>query len=211
MTIASIRLYHLVAKLKEPIGNALIFFDRRQTLAVEIVGADGLSGWGETWAAPDAAASIIAAQLAPVILGQDPIHTGRLWHEMGRAVGSAKAGAATMAIAALDMALHDLAAKRRGVPLSTLLGGALRDRVPTYASGPFFKPGGHPYRDFAREAEGYLHLGYRAIKLRSGFAPVDDAAIALAVRRLMGPEMALMVDFNQSYTPRAALAAASRM
>jgi D-galactarolactone cycloisomerase len=209
--IESIRLYQLSAPLSEPIGNALIFFDRRETLLVEVMGSDGLSGWGEAWAAPSQAAGIIAAQLAPCLLGQDPIQIGRLWHMMCGAVGSHASGPAMMAVAALDMAVHDLAARVRGVPLSTVLGGAIRDRVPTYASGPFFKPGGHPYRDFEREAEGYLRAGFRAIKLRSGFKPADDAAIALAIRRLMGPDAALMIDFNQSYAPRASIAAAAQM
>jgi D-galactarolactone cycloisomerase len=87
----------------------------------------------------------------------------------------------------------------------------MRARVATYASGPFFKPGGHPYRDFEREAEGYLRAGFRSIKLRSGFKPADDAAIAIAVRRLMGPDGALMIDFNQAYAPRASIAAAALM
>jgi D-galactarolactone cycloisomerase len=185
MTIESIHLYHLVAPLPEPIGNALIFFDRRETLLVEVVDSDGLSGWGETWPAPAAAASIIAGPLAPHILGQDPTHIGRLWQAMRLVIGSHGQGTAMMAVAALDIALHDLAARIRGVPLSAVLGGAMRDRVPVYASGPFFKPGGHPYREFEREVEGYLRDGFRAVKLRSGFRPADDAAIALAVRRLM--------------------------
>jgi D-galactarolactone cycloisomerase len=211
VSIASIRLYHLSAPLPETIGNALIFFDRRETLLVEVVDSSGLSGWGETWAAPAPAAAMIETQLAPRVLGEDPAHLGRLWQRMRDTAGSDTQGTAMMAIAALDMALHDLAARLRGVPLSTLLGGALRDRVPAYASGPFFKPDGHPYRDFEREAEGYLRAGFRAIKLRSGFRPADDAAMAVAVRRLMGPEGTLMLDFNQSYTPRAALVAAEGM
>jgi len=211
LTVTAIHLHHLSAELPETIGNALVFFTRRDTLMVEVVDASGLSGWGETWAAPAAAAAIIEAQLAPVVLNQDPEHLGRLWRTMCDAAGSDTQGTALGAVAALDMALHDLAARRRGVPLSTLLGGAARDRVPAYASGPFFKPDGHPYRDFEREAEGYLRAGFRAIKLRSGFRPADDAAAALAVRRLMGPDGTLMLDFNQSYAPRAALAAAERM
>jgi D-galactarolactone cycloisomerase len=211
VTVVSIRLYHLVAPLPETIGNALIFFDRRESLFVEVVDSSGLSGWGETWAAPAAAAAVIEAQLARGVLGQDPAHLGRLWRGMCDAAGSDTQGTARMAAAALDMALHDLAARLREVPLSTLLGGALRDRVPAYASGPFFKPGGHPFREFEREAEGYLRAGFRAIKLRSGFRPADDAETAVAVRRLMGPEGTLMLDFNQSYTPRAALVAAEAM
>ncbi|MBO1077843.1 mandelate racemase/muconate lactonizing enzyme family protein [Roseomonas haemaphysalidis] len=211
MSVTAIRLFHLSAQLPETIGNALVFFDRRDTLMVEVVDSSGLSGWGETWATPAAAAAVIETQLAPLVLGQDPAHTGRLWHSMRDAAGADTQGTAITAVAALDMALHDLAARLRGVPLSTLLGGALRDRVPAYASGPFFKPHGHPYRDFERDAEGYLRAGFRAIKLRSGFRPADDAATAIAIRRLMGPDGTLMLDFNQSYTPRAALAAAARM
>jgi D-galactarolactone cycloisomerase len=211
VSVATIRLYHLAAQLPETIGNALVFFDRRETLVVQVIDSSGLSGWGETWAAPTAAAAIIEAQLARCVLQQDPTHLGRLWHRMRDAAGADLQGTAMMAVAALDMALHDLAARLRGVSLSTLLGGAMRDRVPAYASGPFFKPHGHPYRDFEREAEGYLQAGFRAIKLRSGFRPAEDAATAISVRRLMGPEGTLMLDFNQSYTPRAALAAAEAM
>lgn len=211
MTVAAIRLHHLAAALPSPIGNALMFFDRRETLVVEVIGDDGISGWGETWAEPAAAGVVITTKLAALVLGQDPAHTGRLWLAMCAACHADRQGIARMAIAALDMALHDLAARRRGVPLSTLLGGALRERVPAYASGPFFKPGGHPYRDFAHEIDGYLATGFRAVKIRSGFALDDDVATALAVRRQIGPDLALMLDFNQSCAPRTALEAALRM
>lgn len=209
MTIAAVRTYHLVAPLPETIGNAKIFFDRRETLLVEVVDDSGRSGWGETWAAPEPAAPVIVTQLAPLVLGQDARHTGRLWHRMRPATALGPVG--DMAIAALDLAIHDLAARLREVPLHVVLGGALRDRVFAYASGPFFKPDGHPYRDFEREAAGYVEQGFRAIKLRSGYDPREDAAIASAIRRLLGPEGTLMVDFNQAYTPRAALAALARM
>ncbi|MDR3537655.1 MAG: mandelate racemase/muconate lactonizing enzyme family protein [Acetobacteraceae bacterium] len=211
MTIRSIRLYHLVARLDEPIGNALVTFNTRETLLVELVSETGVSGWGETWASPSEAAAVIAARLAPRLLGQDPTHPGRLWHAMQAAVGWDRLGTTMMAVAAVDIALHDLAGKLRNLPISSLLGGAIRDRVPAYASGPFFRPGGHPYREYEREAESYLRAGYRAVKLRIGFDPADDAAIVHAVRGAIGAEAALMVDFNQSCTPRTALATATRM
>ena len=209
MKIDEVRLYHLSAKLPEPIGNAKIFFDRRETLLVEIV-AGSISGWGETWAMPLAAAAVIKSHLAGLLLGRNPNQIGRLWQEMRRAFET-KSGLAMMAIAALDMALHDLVARQRGVPLSELLGGAQRDRVPTYASGPFFKPDGHPYRDFARDVESYLRQGFHSIKLRSGFHPNDDAEAAIAVRRMIGDDAALMIDFNQAVTPRNAIATAELM
>ncbi|MCB4770358.1 mandelate racemase/muconate lactonizing enzyme family protein [Ancylobacter sp. Lp-2] len=209
MSISAVRLYHLVTALPETIGNALVFFQSRETLLVEVVDRSGVSGWGETWALPHAAAAVIESRLAHRLLDQDAMQVGRLWHDMCAATGGE--GVSRMAIAALDMALHDLAARLMGVPLATVLGGALRQRVPAYASGPFFKPGGHPYRDFEREAAGYLEAGFKAIKLRSGLHPREDAAIAAKVRRLMGEDGTLMVDFNQAYSPRAALDASLRM
>jgi D-galactarolactone cycloisomerase len=109
------------------------------------------------------------------------------------------------------MALHDLTARAYEIPLSSLLGGARRDRILAYASGPFFKPGGHPYRDFEREIDGYLSEGFRALKLRSGFNPADDVAAAFAARRQIGKEADLMIDFNQSCTPRRSITTASLM
>jgi D-galactarolactone cycloisomerase len=211
MTIQSIRLYHLVAKMPEPVGNAQIIFDRRETLLVELISEGGFSGWGETWAAPAEAATIIETRLAPSLLGQNPAHHGRLFQAMQRAGGWDRPGATMMAAAAIDIALHDLLGKLRGVPVSELLGGAVRDRIPTYASGPFFKPGGHPYRDHPKETESYLRAGFRAIKLRIGLSPAEDAAVALATRRLIGDEAAVMVDFNQSCLPRASLETVERM
>ncbi|HTJ56159.1 MAG TPA: mandelate racemase/muconate lactonizing enzyme family protein [Devosiaceae bacterium] len=207
MKISEIRLYLLSAPLAEPIGNAMISFPSRDTLLVEIV-AGGLSGWGEAWVKPASAAAIIELDLARHLIGKDPTHIGALWQAMRE---SNEGDAAIVSIAALDMALHDLTARAYGVPLSTLLGGARRDRLLAYASGPFFKPGGHPYRDFEREIDSYLKEGFKGLKLRSGFNPADDVAAALGARRQIGKDAALMVDFNQSCTPRRAIATAALM
>lgn len=207
MRISEIRLYHLSAPLAEPIGNALIFFPSRQTLLVEIV-AGGLSGWGEAWVAPATAAAMIEGQLARHLIGQDPTHIRALWQVMREA----NEGDGIMtAVSAVDMALHDLTARAYDIPLSSLLGGARRDKVLAYASGPFFKPGGHPYRDFEREIDGYLGEGFRALKLRSGFNPTDDVAAALGARRQIGKETDLMIDFNQSCTPRRSISTVALM
>lgn len=207
MKISEIHLYHLSAPLQEPIGNALIFFPNRQTLLVEIV-AGGLSGWGEAWVAPAAAAAMIETQLARHLIGRDPTQIQALWQAMREANES---NAIMTAISAVDMALHDLTARAYGIPLSSLLGGARRDQVLAYASGPFFKPGGHPYRDFERDIDGYLTEGFRALKLRSGFNPSDDVAAALSARRQIGADADLMIDFNQSCTPRRSIATVALM
>jgi len=208
MKISEIHGYHLRCALGEPIGNAVTFFDTKEALLVEVVTDAGVTGWGEAWSSPVTAAAYIRHRLAPLVLGQDPTATGRLWRMMAGTAGYDRRGSAMMATAALDIALHDIAGKVRGVPVSALLGGALRDRATAYASGPFMKPGGHPYRTFPTQVEAWVREGFCAFKPRGGFSPHEDGAMMLGLRRQLGPNAALMLDFNQGYTASAAIQAA---
>ena len=211
MKITEIRGYHLRCMLGEPIGNAVTFFDSKEALLVEVTTDAGVAGWGEAWSSPITAAAYIRQRLAPLILGQDPTATGRLWRTMAGTAGYDRRGSAMMATAALDIALHDIAGQVRGVPVSGLLGGALRDRATAYASGPFMKPGGHPYQTVPAQVEAWAREGFRAFKPRGGFSPHEDGAMMLGVRRQLGPDAALMLDFNQGYTARAAIQAARHL
>jgi D-galactarolactone cycloisomerase len=170
-----------------------------------------VSGWGEAGNSPDAAGAFVRARLARLVLGKSPADFGRHYQAMSAVLGYDRRGAGMMAISAVDMALHDLAARMHGVSVAALLGGAVRDKMLAYASGPFFRQGTDPYRDFAREAEGYLKRNFRAIKPRGGFSPRADGAMARELRRIAGADVALMVDINQGYTARAAIASAKYM
>ena len=86
------------------------------------------------------AAAYIRGRLAPLVMGQHPRATGRLWRAMAAAAGYDRRGSAMMAAAAINVALHDLAARTAGVPVSALLGSALRAHPVAYASGSFMKP-----------------------------------------------------------------------
>ena len=211
MRITAIRGHHLAFTLPEPLANSTTVFRTREALLIELLTDAGVVGWGETVASPHAAAGFLRAKLAPLVLGQDPAATGRLFHAMLGTVGYDRRGAAMMAISAVDMALHDAAARARSVSVAALLGGALRDRLFAYASAPFMKAGGNPYRDFAADTETLQRLGYRAFKPRSGHDPRADGAAITAMRAQIGPEAALMIDINQGYTARAAIEAARRM
>lgn len=211
MKVTGIEAFLLAYDLPEPMANSIVVFRRREALLLRLTTDAGIVGWGETVASPHAAAAYVRARLAPLVLGQDAAATGRLFGRMVATVGYDRRGAAMMAISAVDMALHDAAARERGVPVSALLGGALRDRVFTYASGPFLKADGDPYRGMAKEADALLRQGYRALKPRAGADPRGDGAAFTAMRRQAGPEVALMVDINQGYTARAAVEAARRM
>jgi mandelate racemase len=108
-------------------------------------------------------------------------------------------GLTGMAGAGIDMALWDAAAKARGVPLVTLLGGEPRP-IAAYASLRTMSP-----RAAAAEAEELLALGFGALKVKVGRG--DAAADLETIRaiRSVAPAVDLMVDYNQSLSVADAL------
>jgi D-galactarolactone cycloisomerase len=203
--------YHLRFVPRLPLGNARGFIRTREFLALEIETDAGVTGWGEAFSSPWAAAGLIRSLLGRVVLGQSADHYGRLFNEMLGLINYDRRGAAMMAISALDVALHDAAARGRGVSVAQMLGGALHQRLPAYASGPFIREGEAPYAHFNAEAEDYLEQGFRMMKPRAGVSPRADGAMIKALRGAVGDEVGLMVDINQGYTPHAAIASARAM
>lgn len=94
-------------------------------------------------------------------------------------LGYDRRGVGTMAISAIDLALHEIGAKAQGISVAALLGGAVRDRVFAYASGPFIKPGNSPYGHYEAEVDNYLRRGFRGVKPRGGVSPLADGVMAL--------------------------------
>src|SRR5262245_23829615 len=197
MKITEIRGFHLSFPLPEPMGNALTLFQKRDALLVQVVTDAGLSGWGEAGNSPVAAGAFIRSRLAGLVLGKSPAEFGRHFQSMCATVGYDRRGAAMMAISAIDMALHDLAARMHGISVAALLGGAVRSEAFAYASGPFVRTTPEPYRQYQREVDEYLALNFRAIKPRGGVEPRADGAMANALRRQVGADVAIMVDINQ--------------
>ncbi|HEX7053773.1 MAG TPA: enolase C-terminal domain-like protein [Burkholderiales bacterium] len=102
-----------------------------------------------------------------------------------------------MAIAGIDMAAWDALAQARGVPLVRLLGGAPRP-VRAYNSNGL---GIQAAARVAREARELVDEGFRAVKLRLGRPEARaDLETLRAVKQAIGPDVALMVDFNQALT-----------
>ena len=211
MKITEIRGFHVGFSPSPAIGNARTFIRQRDFLLLQILSDNGFSGWGEVFASPHAAGALIQSRFAGMVLGQSPLAYGRLWDAMLNTVGYDRRGVAMMAISAIDMALHDIAARVRNVSVAAMLGGALRDRVFAYASGPFIADRQAPYANYGAEVESYLARGFRAVKPRAGADPKSDGNMALALRSLVGDDIGLMVDINQGYTARAAIASARRM
>ena len=114
-----------------------------------------------------------------------------------------RSGVATQAIAALDIALYDLKAKRAGLPLAKLL-GAYRDSVRTYnTSGGFLQA---PIEEVKERASQSLAEGIGGIKIKVGQpdARIDHARVS-AVREHLGDDVPMMVDANQQWDRPTAL------
>ncbi|MGX9964287.1 mandelate racemase/muconate lactonizing enzyme family protein [Roseomonas sp. F4] len=211
MKITRIQGFHAGFAPMPALGNASTFIRRRDFLLVRIETESGVVGWGEVFASPFAAAALIKAKLAPLLLGQPVREYGRLYQAMLGTLGYDRRGPAMMAASAIDMALHDAAARSQGISVAAMLGGALRQRMLAYASGPFIAEGASPYGAYPEQIDALLRRGFRAIKPRAGFDPRADGVMTRAMRQQVGDDVALMVDINQGYGVGSAIESAKRM
>jgi L-alanine-DL-glutamate epimerase-like enolase superfamily enzyme len=169
---------------------------------------DGLSGIGEASPMQGGIASlgIIARDIAPVLIGKDPLdHAVLLDTALHTFVKLGPEGALTGALAALDIALWDLKGKFFDQPIYKLIGGAWQTALPFYAS-----IGGNGVRSVAevlRVVEARLKDRPAAVKIRfdndrtrlDGDIP-GDIAKAKAVRKLVGDGFPLAFDANNGYS-----------
>jgi D-galactarolactone cycloisomerase len=112
------------------------------------------------------------------------------------------------AVGGMDLALHDLWGKALGVPVHVLYGGALRHRVPAYASLPgyFDAADRGPEVDWVAEAKALVGDGFRALKFRIGrFSAARELPVLASVRDAVGPGVRLRADANAAYSAGTAL------
>lgn len=131
--------------------------------------------------------------IAPLVLGQPaaPRELHALLKKRFRLLGPH--GFTAMVMAAIDMAAWDVASKAAGLPLHALLGGVPR-------GSPGYAPVGLAGAEgSAREAKEGIRRGFQGVKAKIGYATLDeDIAVLRAVREAIGPDAALMCDYNQA-------------
>jgi mandelate racemase len=109
-------------------------------------------------------------------------------------------GLVGMAVSAIDMALWDALARLHGVSLTRILGGTEK-ALPAYGA-----VGYDGESKSARVAEDWAKRGFTGVKAKIGYPTVaEDVAVIRAMRKAAGPDVAIMVDFNQSLTPTEAV------
>lgn len=136
-------------------------------------------------------------ELGVTLVGRDPANLVARLEEL-----SPLAGRNTHALAGLDLALHDLAARALGIPLHRLLGGSVRDRVPLLRILSIKAPA-----EMAAVAGGLADEGYRYLKIKVEGDAAADLARVRAIRERVGPAVHLTIDANQSYTADGAIRA----
>lgn len=215
MKITNVRSIVLQAPLERPLGYSQAFFTSRTAHIVEVETDEGLVGIGEAFGAGNVAfanQAIIARVLKPLLVGEDPFATERLWHRMYNATRDhGQKGMALESISGVDIALWDLMGKALGQPLYRLLGGRFRDRVMPYGYGMLFRDVPDLAADFAAEAERIAAQGFRATKMKIGLGPEEDLRLARAVRSAVGPEIRTMADANHAYTATEAVPLGRRL
>jgi mandelate racemase len=109
-------------------------------------------------------------------------------------------GLVAIALAAIDMALWDALARTYSITLVRLLGG-IEKPIPTYGAVGFDGVSGS-----AQGAEEWARREFKGVKAKIGYATLrEDLEVVRAIRKAVGDEMAIMVDYNQSPTPAEAV------
>ncbi|ADI03864.1 Mandelate racemase/muconate lactonizing protein [Streptomyces bingchenggensis BCW-1] len=204
--IQSVRLSLVNLPLHAPISDAKVLTGRQKPLTeiaflfAEIRTEGGHEGLGFSYSKRAGGPAIYAhaKEIAPELIGEDPSDTGRLWSKLvwaGASMG--RSGVAVQGIAALDIALWDLKARRAGLPLAKLL-GAHRDSVDVYnTSGGYLSM---PIKEVLENVDLARARGVGGIKLKVGSPdPSVDLKRVEAVREHLGDDVPLMVDANQQW------------
>ncbi len=148
-------------------------------------GVQGHSFLGSSRQGADTLAGPLLEFAKPGLIGKNPLDIGAIWHRLWKMNRSIS----TNAMAAVDVALWDIAGKVARLPIHRLL-GTCRDRVPAYASSAWL-PSPEAYGE---EAQHFKNLGWTAYKIHPHGKPREDIKICQAVRKAVGAEMILMLD-----------------
>ena len=198
--------------LAVPISDAKVFTGRQKPMTevvflfAEITTELGHSGVGFSYSkrAGGPAQYAHAKEVAAGLIGEDPNDIGRIYTKLlwaGASVG--RSGVATQALAAVDIALYDLKAKRAGLPLAKLL-GSFRDSVQTYnTSGGFLNA---TLDEVKARATQSIEEGIGGIKIKVGLPDSkEDLRRVAGIREHIGWDVPLMVDANQQWDRATAL------
>ncbi len=210
----------LSVPLHTPFVTALRRTTTTETLVVRVTDGEGRIGWGEApqvWQVTGeslvGARACVEQMLVPVVVGRDVDD----WAEVLDAV-QAVVARNFGAKAAVDVAVHDLVARRSGVTLAGLLAGAVPAPPGGRRAGPTEEPPVGPASvrtdvtlsagsadDLVVAAVRRVADGFGVLKMKVGTDAATDVARVRAVREAVGPDVVIRLDANQGWTPSEAV------
>lgn len=231
MKITKVDVYCLAYQYpqNESVWDGLSWARARSSALVKISTDTEIYGIGEAAlfaGSYDAMRAIIINQLAPLIIGEDPLQIEYLYQKMQwNTWGCGRYGLIKGGISGIDIALWDILGKAASLPIARLL-GQHSDRVASYASGGFYAAG-KTVDGLKQEMEKYMRMGYTSFKMKVGrtleldrnpthytlgnelnYTYEKDMQRVAAVRETIGKNGKLMVDMNCTWSPEAVLKAA---
>lgn len=201
MTIQDIKVTTVAVPLEAPLRHSAgAHWGRFIRTIIEVVGDDGVSGWGELGGGGESAENAVLS-LKPYLKGHDPLNLEKLRWKVMNPTASLYNNRLQIH-AAFEMACLDLAGRRLGVPAHALLGGAIRDSV-DFASYLFYRyeangNGGETMPDeiVAHAKRLKEEFGFRAHKLKGGhFSPDHDVEVFSALADAL-PDDRVRLDPN---------------
>jgi len=184
---------------------------------VRVETADGIVGWGEATNYPGVRpiASAVTT-LSPVVVGQSAWNIEALWNRMYRFLYyNGMGGVVLAAISGIDMALHDVVARKLGIPVYKLLGGQVHASLRTYANG--WTEGLQPTAAaYAARTKELVAIGYTGCKLDPFFVtPMNRevtqadlrlaSAIVGAIREAGGADYDIAIDVHGRWNTKSTL------
>ena len=199
--IERIACHRVSVPLHTPFVTALRRTSTTDSHLVEVTDSDGVSGWGEapqvwqvTGESVAGAEACLTGPLRDAVRAGDPADLVELTRRVAEAVAR-NFGAK----AAVDVALHDLAARRLGASLPGFLGSSTL-RVATDVTLSAGSP-----EHLAEVAAARVKEGFGVLKVKVGTDAAVDVERVRAARAAAGPDVVLRLDANQGWTPRDAV------
>lgn len=201
--ITRIQAWALRSPTKMSVATSFGVMHDRPAVLVRVEDRDGAFGWGEIWANWPAAGAehrvrLLEMDVANLVIGVQFASPADFFSKLDvqtriRAVQCGEVGPFAQVTAGLDIALWDLSARRKGVPLRRLIRDDAQDTVPAYASGiqisaaddlmPRARAGGH-----------------QRFKLKVGFDLADDIAKVHRIQSELADNESIACDANQAWT-----------
>lgn len=181
----------------------------RATTLVRLRLADGTEGVGECWGMPQVNLAVLPL-VKSYLIGTHVLDIEHAYSLiLARHYHFGVQGPMTWCISGVDMAAKDAAGKKLGLPVHRLIGGKQAAQVQIYGSGGYLTE--NSARDFEPQIEAMAKAGLRAVKIKIGVSPANDEERVAIARRILGPDVEILVDINSNYTLDLARESITRM